>query len=63
MGALSRYVSTENGTFQPMNANFGILPAPEKRIRDKALRKAFYAERSAKDIKAYALSVESALKE
>lgn len=63
MGALSRYVSTENGTFQPMNANFGILPPPEKKIRDKALRKAFYAERSAKDIKAYALSVESALKE
>ena len=63
MGALSRYISAENAAFQPMNANFGILPAPEKRIRDKALRKAFYAERSANDIKAYVLSLESALKE
>ncbi len=63
MGALSRYVSTENGAFQPMNANFGILPPPEKRIRDKALRKAYYAERSAKEIKAYASSFEQALKE
>ncbi len=63
MGALTKYVSTENKDFQPMNANFGILPPPEKRIRDKALRKAFYAERSANDIKAYAQSFERALKE
>jgi len=63
MGALSRYISSENAAFQPMNANFGILPPPEKRIRDKAQRKAYYAERSANDIKAYVLSLESALKE
>ena len=29
IGALSKYISTENEKFQPMNANFGILPALE----------------------------------
>ena len=26
IGALCNYISTENEKFQPMNANFGILP-------------------------------------
>ena len=33
-----------------MNANFGILPPPEERIRDKAERKKYLAERSLRDI-------------
>ncbi len=28
IGALAKYISTENSKFQPMNANFGILPEP-----------------------------------
>ena len=60
MGALSRYISTENKDFQPMNANFGILPPPEKKIRDKAARKAAYAERALNDMKAYAAAYERA---
>ncbi len=35
IGALAEYISTENDTFQPMNANFGILPALPEKIRDK----------------------------
>ena len=35
IGALSKYISTENDKFQPMNANFGILPPLEMKIKDK----------------------------
>lgn len=39
IGALSKYISTPNERFQPMNANFGILPELEgKKIRDKKER-------------------------
>ena len=38
IGALAKYISTQNEKFQPMNANFGILPALNEKIRDKKLR-------------------------
>ena len=39
IGALANYISTPNDKFQPMNANFGILPELEgKRISDKKLK-------------------------
>lgn len=38
IGALANYISTPNDKFQPMNANFGILPALEVRIKDKQER-------------------------
>ena len=63
MGALTKYISTENDNFQPMNANFGVLPPLEKRIRDKAARKIAYAERAVKDMEMYAAEYERALKE
>lgn len=46
LGCLARYITTENVDFQPMNANFGVLPPPDRIIRDKAERKRFMAERS-----------------
>ena len=47
IGALAKYVSTENDKFQPMNANFGILPELEgKKIKDKKLRYEALAQRS-----------------
>lgn len=47
IGALAKYISTENNKFQPMNANFGILPELEgKKIRDKKERYIKLAERS-----------------
>ena len=50
LGALARYITTENKDFQPMNANFGILPSLNLMIRDKAERKRMMAERSLKEV-------------
>ena len=63
MGSLTRYISTENASFQPMNANFGVLPPLEKRIRDKLARKNAYAQRAIDDMTSYAADYERALKE
>ena len=41
-GALAKYITTENKDFQPMNANFGILPPLDRIVRDKAERKAYF---------------------
>lgn len=47
IGSLAKYISTENDKFQPMNANFGILPELDgKRIKDKKERYMKIAKRS-----------------
>ena len=46
IGALANYISTENKKFQPMNANFGILPELEEKIKDKQKRYEKLAQRS-----------------
>jgi len=46
IGALAKYISSPNKRFQPMNANFGILPPLEKNIKDKKERYKQMAERS-----------------
>ena len=51
IGALAKYISTENKNFQPMNANFGILPELEEKIKDKKSRYSKLAERSLNYIK------------
>ncbi len=51
MGALSCYISDESvSRFQPMGANFGILPGIEPHIRDKRERYAALSERSLQKI-------------
>jgi len=50
IGAISKYISTENKNFQPMNANFGILPELDEKIKDKKLRYEKLAKRSLKNI-------------
>ncbi|MDE6867694.1 MAG: methylenetetrahydrofolate--tRNA-(uracil(54)-C(5))-methyltransferase (FADH(2)-oxidizing) TrmFO [Clostridia bacterium] len=52
-GALSRHISAPCENFQPMNANFGILPPLEKPLRDKKQRYALLAERALKDIEKF----------
>ena len=52
IGALAKYISTENDKFQPMNANFGILPELDgKKIKDKKLRYERLAQRSLEEFK------------
>lgn len=45
-GALAKYITTENENFQPMNANFGIIPLLGEIVRDKKEKKRLQAERS-----------------
>ena len=54
MGAMARYISDPFVTdFQPMGANFGILPELINRPRDKAERGQAYADRSLEDLKQF----------
>lgn len=48
LGAMARYVSMgTSGNFVPMNANFGIIPSLENRVKGgKQARYAVYAERA-----------------
>ena len=54
IGAVVNYLTTASAEgFQPMNANFGILPALDEKIRDKALKKLAYSNRAISDIKKF----------
>lgn len=54
IGAISDYlVNASVDNFQPMNANFGILPPLEKLIKDKSLKKEEYSNRAIRDLKEY----------
>lgn len=46
IGNLAHYISTQNDKFQPMNANFGILPALPEKIRDKKEKYTKLADRA-----------------
>ena len=50
-GALANYISTPNEKFQPMNANFGIVPGLEKRIKDKKGKYTILADRGLNKLK------------
>ena len=51
IGSLAKYISTPNSKFQPMNANFGILPELKgEKIKDKRKRYEKMAERSLENI-------------
>lgn len=59
MGALSRYISDESVTnFQPMGANFGILPPLPERIKSKQERYEQISERALSSLKAFLVSKE-----
>lgn len=51
IGALANYISTPNDKFQPMNANFGILPELEgKKISDKKLKYGKLSDRAIENL-------------
>ena len=50
IGSLATYISSENTNFQPMNANFGILPELEEKIRDKKVRYQAFSAKSLKEL-------------
>jgi len=46
-GALCQYITNTNTKhFQPMNINFGLLPALDQRIKDKKMKNGLIAERA-----------------
>ncbi|MBR5227838.1 MAG: methylenetetrahydrofolate--tRNA-(uracil(54)-C(5))-methyltransferase (FADH(2)-oxidizing) TrmFO [Clostridia bacterium] len=51
LGALAKYIATENKNFQPMNANFGIIKQSDTKIKDKKKRYEIYANNSLNCIK------------
>lgn len=51
IGALAKYISTANDKFQPMNANFGIIPELPKRIKDKKIKYGMLADRAIENLK------------
>lgn len=54
MGALAHYISDESvKDFQPMGANFGVLPPIEPHIRDKKARYEALSVRSLQDLATY----------
>lgn len=50
IGALAKYISTDNDKFQPMNANFGIFPELDKKIKDKKLKYSKLADRAIENL-------------
>ena len=58
IGALCGYITlSELKTFQPMKANFGILPPLDLNIRNKRERYNMYATRALNDLKVYLSSI------
>ena len=54
LGALSHYVAEYDGKdFQPMGANFGVLPLLPEKIRDKRERYAALADRALTDLEPF----------
>ncbi|MEW5960490.1 MAG: methylenetetrahydrofolate--tRNA-(uracil(54)-C(5))-methyltransferase (FADH(2)-oxidizing) TrmFO [Chloroflexota bacterium] len=51
LGALCHYIThAEPGGFQPMKANFGLMPPLEKNVRSKKARYQAYVERARRDL-------------
>ena len=50
IGALAHYISTPNDDFQPMNANFGIVPELGEKIKDKKLKYGRLADRALENL-------------
>lgn len=58
LGSLAKHITTPNKDFQPMNANFGIIPTLDRVIRDKKERKKEMAIRSLECVKEFIKEIE-----
>jgi methylenetetrahydrofolate--tRNA-(uracil-5-)-methyltransferase len=57
LGGMANYITTADPEhFQPMNANFGLFPPLEERIRSKKLKNEALAERAIQAIQSFAIS-------
>ena len=60
LGALLHYLqSADPANFQPMNANFGLLPPLADPPRDKSRKKAMLAERALAAMAAFACELDA----
>ncbi len=51
VGALLNYITTaDEKSFQPMNANFGLLPSLERKIKGKREKRKYLAERALREM-------------
>ncbi len=57
LGSLVRYITSKEGTLQPMSPVLGLLPPLEKRVKDKQERKRLLAERAIKAMREWARCV------
>ena len=56
IGMLAKYISSPNEKFGPMNANFGIMPELNEKIRDKKERYQKIADRSLEKLDKYLIN-------
>ena len=48
MGALAHYITTKEGTLQPINSNWGLVPSVPKRENGRRLSKSERRQRQAR---------------
>jgi methylenetetrahydrofolate--tRNA-(uracil-5-)-methyltransferase len=60
VGALCRYVTTQQKEFQPMKANYGLLPPLQTRVRNKRARHQQMSMRALRDLDAFVEATMSA---
>ncbi len=53
IGALSNYIQVPNEKFQPMNANFGIIPELGENIKDKKVKYGKLADRAIEELRIF----------
>ena len=54
MGSMANYISIKNENFQPINANFGIVPEVESDLKiKKKERKLYYGQRAVDSMKEF----------
>ncbi len=57
LGSLVRYITSKEGTLQPMSPVLGLLPPLEKKIKDKQERKRLLAERAIRVMQSWILGL------